>query len=152
MIQRLTIEIPTKALATSNQKGANPETGAIFDKHKGKAGYVATVQIFAQQAAKEQGWKITREPVWVSFEFVFARPKGHFGSGRNAGKLKPSAPRWPTAKKDDRTNCLKSTEDALTGIVWHDDSQVVDGPSRKSYGETDMIRISVCELDNTLES
>lgn len=151
MTQRLFIEVPTRALATSNAKSVNRATGRIFDRHKGKAAYVATVRVFAEQAAAKAGWKVTREPVWVSFEFVFARPSAHYGTGKNANKLKPSAPKWPTVRNADRTNCLKSTEDALTGIVWVDDAQVVEGPIRKAYGTEDVIRISVCELNNAVE-
>lgn len=150
MTQTLTIEIPTRALATSNSKAVG-KNGRIFDKHKGKAGYVATVQYFAHQAAEAQGWKITDAPVWVAFDFVFSRPASHFGTGRNADKLKPSAPKWPTSKNGDRTNCLKSTEDALKGIVWRDDAQVVDGPVRKRYGPVDAIKITIAELENEVE-
>lgn len=148
MSQRLTIEIPTRSLATSNQKGFSRATGRVFDRHKGKAAYVATVRLFAQKAAAKQGWTTTAAPVWVAFEFVFARPADHYGTGRNAGKLKPSAPKWPTKRNGDRTNCLKSTEDALTGIIWFDDSQVVDGPVRKSYGRADAVKITVMEMEN----
>ena len=151
MSQQLTIEIPIRAIPSSNSKKVGKQ-GQIYDAHKGKAGQLATIRLFAAQAAKDQGWKRTAEPVWMSLEFVMPRPKEHFGTGRNAGKLKSSAPRWCTTKNSDRTNLLKAVEDALTGIVWDDDSQVVDGPLRKSYGETGLIRISICELENTLEN
>jgi Holliday junction resolvase RusA-like endonuclease len=151
MTQRLTLEIPIRAIPSSNSKRIS-KSGRIYDAQKGKAGQIATIRLFVAQSVKDQGWKLTGEPVWMSLEFVMTRPDGHFGTGKNAGKLKPSAPRWPTAKNGDRTNLLKAVEDALTGIVWHDDAQVVDGPIRKSYGETDVIRISICELDNTLEN
>lgn len=152
MSQTLTIDIGAKAVPASNKKGYNPKTGGFYDAHKGKAAQVATIRLFAQQAAKEQGWKLTDGPIWMSLHFVFTRPAGHYGSGKNAEKLKPSAPRWPKSRAiGDRTNLLKSVEDALTGIVWHDDSQVVDGPIRVSYGPAPLISIAVCELDNTLE-
>lgn len=151
MTQRLTLEIPIQAVPSSNSKKVGKH-GQIYDAHRGKAGQLATIRLFVAQAVKEQGWKRTSEPVWMSLEFVLTRPKEHFGTGRNEGKLKPSAPKWCTARNSDRTNLLKPVEDALTGIVWDDDSQVVDGPLRKSYGETGLIRISVCELENTLEN
>ncbi|MBI1324395.1 RusA family crossover junction endodeoxyribonuclease [bacterium] len=147
MNQTLAFEIPAKALATSNRKAIG-RNGKMFDAHKGKAAYVATIRLFASRAVTEQGWKITERPVWLSLEFGFVRPKGHFGTGRNAGVLKESAPRWPTTRNGDRTNCLKSTEDALTGIVWSDDSQVVDGPVRKVYADSEFIRVVVRELEN----
>jgi Holliday junction resolvase RusA-like endonuclease len=41
---------------------------------------------------------------------------------------------YPTGKPD-VSNVLKAAEDALNGIVWIDDSQVVRALARKSYGE-----------------
>lgn len=146
-LRQISLEIPIKALATSNSKGVG-KSGHIFDKHKGKAAYVATVRLFAKEAVIKNNWHIAHGPLWVSFEFVFVRPKCHFGTGRNAGQLKRTAPEWPTAKRDDRTNCLKSTEDALTGIIWYDDSQIVDGPVTKRYGHQEAIRVIVRELDD----
>lgn len=143
----LTFEIPTKALATSNSKGVG-KNGHIFDKHKGKAAYVATVRMFAKTAVIKHNWHIAHGPLWVSFEFVFVRPRSHYGTGRNALQLKLTAPEWPTGKRNDRTNCLKSTEDALTGIIWYDDSQIVDGPVTKRYGPQEVIRVTVRELDD----
>ena len=36
-------------------------------------------------------------------------------------------------KKPDRSNLLKGLEDALTGVLWHDDSQIYAGSSEKRY-------------------
>lgn len=151
MNQTLTLEIPIRAIPSSNSKKVGKQ-GHIYDAQNGKAGQLATIRLFVSQAAKEHGWKRTSEPVWMSLEFVMTRPGDHFGTGRNAGKVKPSAPKWPTAKNGDRTNLLKAVEDALTGIVWDDDSQVVSGPIDKMYGDSDLIRITITELHNRLEN
>lgn len=74
--------------------------------------------------------------VELKVEFRFCRPKGHYGSGKNASVLKTSAPIFPTVKPD-RTKCLRSTEDALVGIIFRDDSQVVTGQTSKVYVERD---------------
>ena len=37
-------------------------------------------------------------PVVLSATFTFSRPTSHYGTGRNAGTLKASAPRFPTGK------------------------------------------------------
>lgn len=66
-------------------------------------------------------------PLALTITFVMARPKGHYGTGRNAGRLKSSAPRWPTTQPD-TTKLLRSTEDAMIGIVFVDDSQIVRMP------------------------
>lgn len=60
------------------------------------------------------------------------RPKNHFGTGKNAHVLKATAPKYPTVKPD-ATKLWRSTEDALTGIIWGDDAQVVDQAVYKRY-------------------
>lgn len=73
-------------------------------------------------------------PLSVSMIFYVPRPKGHYGTGRNAGEVRSSAPEYPTVKPDVLKLC-RSTEDALTGILWRDDAQTVDLRCRKRYGE-----------------
>jgi Holliday junction resolvase RusA-like endonuclease len=72
-------------------------------------------------------------PVAVSFTFRRTRPKGHYGSGRNAGTLKPHAPRFPTTAPD-ALKLARSLEDALTGVAYVDDAQIVDEMICKRYG------------------
>lgn len=45
--------------------------------------------------------------------------------------------------KPDVDNYVKATLDGLTGVLWHDDSQIVKLVSEKRYGETGKIIISV---------
>ena len=80
------------------------------------------------------------------FIFVRVRPKFHYGTGKNAGVLKDSAPRYPTTKPDS-TKLTRSTEDALTGILWKDDPQVVDQIICKRYGEVPGVHVIVEEMD-----
>lgn len=69
-------------------------------------------------------------PVKFTAQFFFARPAAHFGTGRNAGKLKPSAPPFPHKKRGtDLAKLIRAVEDALTKTVWFDDVLVVE------YGE-----------------
>jgi len=74
------------------------------------------------------------EPIRLGIVFILPRPKGHYGTGRNAGRLKPSAPAFPITKPD-ATKLLRSTEDALTDVVWRDDSRIVAQTVHKAYGE-----------------
>lgn len=45
--------------------------------------------------------------------------------------------------KPDTDNYIKATLDALNGVLWHDDSQIVKISGEKRYGETGKIIISV---------
>ena len=72
-------------------------------------------------------------PLCVNLTFYFPRPKGHF---RSNGELKPTAPKWHTAKPD-RDNSDKAILDTLTNVgIWGDDKQVCDGRIRKLYTQT----------------
>lgn len=52
----------------------------------------------------------------------------------------------PTTKPD-ASNYAKLAEDALTGIIWHDDSQIVELLVRKWYSENPQVLIEVMEMD-----
>lgn len=64
-------------------------------------------------------------PLAVSMVFTFDRPKGHYRTGRNAHLLRDAAPSRPYGMPD-LSKIVRSTEDALTGIVWADDARVVE--------------------------
>lgn len=49
-------------------------------------------------------------------------------------------------KKPDGDNIAKAVGDGCNGVVWRDDSQVVDWRVRKVYGETPGLSVSVLEL------
>ncbi len=77
-------------------------------------------------------------PVFISFEFLFPRPKSHFGTGKNASKLKSSAPYFVTSQqKGDLEKLMRSTNDALSvssgGCVLHDDRLVAQTTAVKRY-------------------
>lgn len=71
-------------------------------------------------------------PLSLRVTFYLPRPRGHYRTGRNAHALRDSAPHFPTTKPD-TTKLLRSTEDALSGILWGDDSQIVKQYAAKRY-------------------
>lgn len=80
-------------------------------------------------------WVLSNAPVGLEVYFRFPRPKGHYGTGRNAGKLRASAPLRP-AVAPDLSKLIRSTEDALTEAgVWRDDALVVSVVAGKFYSE-----------------
>lgn len=80
-------------------------------------------------------------PLNVEFCFQQMRPKGHFG----AKGVKASAPVYPTTRPD-VLKLARSTEDALTGVVWKDDSQNVTIALHKSYAVAPGCLITIREL------
>ena len=92
--------------------------------------------------------EILTGPCRLEVFFVFTRPGSHFGTGKNAGVLKASAPTHHP-KKPDTDKLLRAIGDALTGVVVRDDSQFSEVIARKTYteyGDSPGVRILVTPL------
>lgn len=81
----------------------------------------------------------------AEFVFYIPRPKAHYGTGRNERLLKESMPAAP-GKRPDVLKLARAVEDALTGIVYVDDSMIVDERIGKRYvhnWEPQLVRCSI---------
>ena len=89
----------------------------------------------ALQAKPEGRGPTFTGPVLVTAVFYFPRPKGHYGSGRNAHKLRPSAPYWHASAPDLDKLC-RATGDILSqsGIL-QDDRLIVIWSALSQYGD-----------------
>jgi Holliday junction resolvase RusA-like endonuclease len=116
----------------------------VTDDAKGNADWKRDVKVFAHMAHPAPPLD---GPLAVSVVFIMPRPKWHFGTGGNSGKVKSSAPMHPTTKPD-ATKLWRSTEDALTGVLWLDDAQVVEQSVKKIYGDTPGAQVTVWQLTN----
>ena len=81
------------------------------------------------EAALATGAPLLSGPVLLHCQFIFLRPLGHF---RRDGTLKPSAPRWH-AVRPDASKLLRSTEDALSQVLIHDDARIVTTSGHKRW-------------------
>ena len=52
----------------------------------------------------------------------------------------------PHVKKPDSSNVLKAVEDALNGVVWHDDSQIAHLTAQKIYSLEPRVVVRVYEV------
>lgn len=88
-------------------------------------------------------------PLIVEIVFRLARPGGHWGKGKNIGKLAPKAPLFPRGKPD-IDKLARSTLDSLTGIVFDDDSRIVRLVLVKVYAApgNEGARISIGRLES----
>jgi len=74
-------------------------------------------------------------PVVAHLDFFMPRPAGHYGTGRNAGVLKPSAPLLP-AVKPDLDKLVRAVFDSLsTAGVWKDDALCWGVSAYKRYAD-----------------
>lgn len=80
-------------------------------------------------------WTPLTGPVAVHIRFYFSRPKSHYGTGKNADVLKPSAPVWVTSRAaGDADKLIRSTQDALvTAGAIADDSLIAHLWATKTY-------------------
>jgi Holliday junction resolvase RusA-like endonuclease len=91
-----------------------------------------------------QGRDMFDGPLAVVFRFVVARPRGHF---KKDGSLNATGLRNPhPAKRPDVLKLARGVEDALSKVVYRDDSQIVDERLVKEYGEPDRVEITITEL------
>jgi len=81
-------------------------------------------------------FQVMTGPVKLKATFFLPRPKSHYGTGRNSGLLKESAPFHHTSKPD-LDNLLKFYKDCCNEIVWRDDSQVNSIFAEKMYSDTE---------------
>lgn len=80
------------------------------------------------------GWPLDRA-YEVRMSFTFPRAKGHFNA---KGEIKASAPRYHW-KKPDCDKLVRCADDALTHVLWTDDSRVVNVIANKSYCAPDEV-------------
>lgn len=93
--------------------------------------------------------QVVTGPVFTDIVFLFARPKVHYVSSNPNKDLRSNAPNWHTSAPD-RDKLERATNDALTGVIWKDDSQVAGTFSRKVYHrDFSGAYISVWTLDNS---
>jgi len=82
-------------------------------------------------AAYAAGAKVLHGPIFITVVFQFVRPKSHYTA---KGALRDAAPRH--VGKPDIDKLCRAVLDALTGIAYQDDSQVVALDASKVYGPT----------------
>ena len=92
------------------------------------------VGIIAREKMRSTGLAIVPQemPLRVDMQFVFNRPK--------------SVEREHVTVKPDADKLCRAIFDALTGIVYVDDAQIVAGGFSKSYGEWECVKVKVTEV------
>lgn len=119
---------------TSGQRG----DGTRFVRDSAKRSAPWKREVAQAAGAVVNGGGLIDAPLALNVVFYVPRPKGHFG----ARGLRPSAPVYPTTRPD-VTKLLRAVEDACTGVVWRDDSQIVIQSAEKRYGEPARCVVSV---------
>ena len=104
----------------------------VMDACKKTKGWQAIVKAEAKKHAPATPFV---GPIKVRFNFYLPRPKSHHGTGKNSKFVKVSAPDWHIGRPD-LLKLARAVEDAMTGIIYADDAQIVIETLEKSYSET----------------
>ncbi len=73
-------------------------------------------------------------PMRIKVSFLFARPQSHY---RTNGQLKPSAPQYCTARIGDLDKLVRALCDALQGLCYLDDAQIIEINANRRYASID---------------
>jgi Holliday junction resolvase RusA-like endonuclease len=121
--------------AGSKKAFPHSKTGRIMIVDDAKLSRPWKQEVAHAARARLYGEKPIIGPIAVQVWFYMPRPKGHYGTGANADKLRAKAPKHHTVRPD-TSKLWRCVEDALTTAgVWRDDAQVVDQSVRKMYAD-----------------
>lgn len=117
------------------------KAGSTFLRDSSRRSYPWRRDVAQAAGIAMRGAPLLDGPLALELRFHLPRPKGHYG----ARGLRPSAPGWAIVKPD-ATKLVRAAEDAMTGIVYRDDAQVVVQHASKVYGEPARCEVNVAEI------
>jgi Holliday junction resolvase RusA-like endonuclease len=122
-------------------KEGKPRAALTADNKRQKP-FMAAVAAAAATACKGDPW--LHEALRLEILIVRARPHSHYRTGANANLVRKGAPDSPTTKPDSLKIC-RAIEDAMSGVLYRDDSQICCHSIIKRYGTSDLVRVKVSE-------
>jgi Holliday junction resolvase RusA-like endonuclease len=104
--------------------------------------YEHAIAMYAQKAMQDGAWEADLSALYaVRVLARFAMPKS-FSQKKRVAMLTE-----PCAKKPDGDNILKAVGDGLNGIVWKDDSQVVEMSIEKRWAVAGMLYVVITKQE-----
>lgn len=114
----------------------------LVDAGKNNKAWRSTVAQSACDACSEP----LKGPLRMTLIFNVTRPKGHYGKRG----LRSSSPSHPTTRPD-LTKLVRAVEDAMLGIAYADDSQIVQQCVEKRYAEQAGCYVSITPVGELQE-
>ena len=138
-------QMGSKRAFVFGKEGPNPRAVMTDDNSAKRKAWATSVAQVAADAMK--GRPISDKPIQVIARFFFARPKSHYGTGKNASKLKASAPHRHS-QSPDLDKLERCLNDAMTGIVFRDDKQICEAVSGREWtDQQERCEVMVMELE-----
>ena len=138
-MQRIEFTIPGKPAKKDRPRFARIGRGVRTYSSKDTQNQTATIKFFAYQNAPRM---LIKGPVKFTVRAYFAPPKSMALWKRShivSGEIRPTV-------KPDFDNIAKIIADAINGIVWKDDSQVVSHHFEKLYSDNPRTEVIIEEL------
>lgn len=132
-----------KGMGWTDSSGKFAGRVIITDANAKSRDWKGTVSQEAAIAMAGTNLPLLTSPLELCVTFQMPRIKGHY---RSNGELKPGAPKYHTVRPD-ATKLIRGVEDALTGIVWADDSQIARQSVEKVYADKPGARITITMLE-----
>jgi Holliday junction resolvase RusA-like endonuclease len=137
----ITFTIPGEPIAKGRPRATTIHGSARLYTPKKTESYEGKAGVYAVQAMA--GRPPLQGPVALSFTAVFGIPKSWSGRRKTANNVMAEY----VTKKPDVDNLAKIIGDALNGITWIDDSQVVElRRCVKVYGDVPGVEVSIESL------
>jgi Holliday junction resolvase RusA-like endonuclease len=131
--------------AGSKRAFVNKKTGRaqVVDANAKSKPWKEQVAQAAGEAMIQQGvGGFPEGPLSLHVIVYVQRPRGHYKVDGSLSAAGVRASYYPVTRPD-LTKLLRGIEDALTGIVWKDDAQVVFQVASKRYGDAARAQITV---------
>ena len=129
----------TKGNLRRSPTGGLYEANPRLDVWRRRVGQAAGEEM--ERREKAHGVGLYDGGVRLRLRFVLLRPKGHYTSKGELNKEGQRHP-WPD-KRPDMDKLERAILDALKGIVYRDDGQVVQKETEKVYGEPACVEVEV---------
>lgn len=136
----LRLELAVRGIPVPQGGLVRSPAGGLY--HKARPALMDWRQAIATEARAAMGSRALLDgPVVIRARFTWPRPKSHFSS---SGGLRPSAPFGKTTPPDlDKVG--RALMDALTGVVYRDDAQVIRLDASKSYSSAPGVELVIEE-------
>lgn len=132
----------------SKRVGRHGKRPVILDNNDDVlAPWRATIRATAEDTCRYHDTITGAVRAWV--RFTFTRPPSHYLT--DGIRLRTSAPSYPGHRCGDIDKLLRAVLDAITGVVIHDDTQVIDVRARKFYAGEHELALDQAGVDIIIE-
>lgn len=147
--------VPLRRLSFTVAGQARPKGSKFIRYTKEKRPYLVEVSkelkawmdSVSLQARAAMGPNVKMEgPVRLELAFYTPRPRSHYRSGQFSSILRDGMPERPL-KRPDLTKLTRGVEDALVGVIFQDDAQVVEQATAKYWGDA-RVEVTVWNLSS----